>query len=195
MLFWNHRVYAKVKLNVTAKDWGDIYFLQSSLFFDELFLARRDKKNTKKTHNWTKDFQLTLFHLDRLWLVKRHFPIITSTFTVCLQSDQTLCVGFLTPCGLNALNTFQNSVFPSKEKKTNNPNKTIPVKPAEQSDLIVTKLPVFVSVCAQRAMRACLVPAVRRGASVCTRPRVTTSLESVSVRQAGEENCVTKVRN
>lgn len=83
----------------------------------------------------------------------------------------------------------------SQQRKKKTPNKTITVKPAEQSDLIVTKLPVFLSVCAQRAMRACLVPAVRRGASVCTRPRVTTSLESVSVRQAGEENCVTKVRN
>lgn len=154
-------------------------------------MARRDKKRNTQLK---KRLPTNTVPFGPALACKRHFPIITSTFTACLQSNQTLCVGFLTLCGISTLNPFQNSVFPSKEKKKN-PNKTITVKPAEQSDLIVTKLPVFVSVCAQRAMRACLVPAVRRGASVCTRPRVTTSLESVSVHQAGEENCVTKVRN
>lgn len=38
------------------------------------------------------------------------------------------------------------------------------------------------------------MPAVRRDVSVCTGLHVTTSLESVSVHQGGEEKSVTKVQ-
>lgn len=42
--------------------------------------------------------------------------------------------------------------------------------------------------------QACLAPGVRRDVSVCTGLHVTTSLESASVHQGGEEKSVTKVQ-
>lgn len=59
--------------------------------------------------------------------------------------------------------------------------------------ILIRKPPIF-TFSVQPVNQECLVPAVRRDVSVCTGLHVTTSVESVSVHQGGEESSVTKVQ-